>query len=1376
MSTLRLVRTLLVLLAVAALAALPLTLRESLHLTLVVLDLGPLGRADVGVALGVVPALLLLLVTGIGALVAAYSARNLAGQHRLHRFAALELVTVLALASAVVAPSLPQLAAGWTVGGLAVAGLVSHADTPASRRSRRVMVGRLLVGDLALWAAMVVGGVGLGTLDLGSLASATGTASTATVGLMAALVVVAGVSRSALVPLHRWLPETAEAPSPVSALLHAGLVNGVGVLALLLWPVLAASVPARGVLLVLAVSTALLGTAQMRTRPDVKGRLAASTSAQMGYLGVQVALGLPAAALAHLLGHGMWKATQFLGAGVAVERARQYVPHTTPRGHARPLRAALVAAVVVALASVVPGPWGPPLVEGPASLLPALLAALALSAATLGSWRLRTRAHAVALSASAAATVAYLLCLRALTTLTDSILVPATPDWGEPGATSVTALMVLLVAVGAGFWYLDRRAAAGRLGRLVDWVARTSLPPASPARAVTSGREVDAGLVAEAATPPDVAQVLAAQAVLRVASDLVAPLWPLESFVASNPLAPLEQFDFHDALEIGASTRGSATGPTADLFRLAWAAGRVDDTAIARAAAGLLDGRGATVAGVARLDIVRETLLHDDGSAPTSQWTRSSYVGLTCGRVYGATAWGIEPGGVWAAVRRDAGLDRVLATPGARKLALALPAEPEAAVAVLLSLTAGGIAEPTRVVGRVLASYAGWAAHVAWRLRQGVPVPGLDSADDDVDRRRARALADLVAALLFEDVVRGRSAGSLAGSVDTARVSAAVAESLGVPDAAVHDLETVVAEVRAAGVERLRLAAWEHAVHAPIAGGIAASARHLSALGLISAGRPAGSGADAQVVTCIDVRSERLRRRLEEVGPWETVGAAGFFGLPLRHVSPTGVVTERCPALIRPDRTVTETPRMGPWSWSTAEGGAALHAVEARPFAAFPLAEASGWLLGPLAALRTAAPAWWTSVTASVRRRVGAPLRGTLATVADASGALGGPATGDGFGVDELVDHAEGFLRGTGLVELAPLVMLCGHAGSAMNNPHLAAYDCGACGGQSGEVSARAMVQVLSDPRVAAGLLERGIDVSGTTFVAALHDTTRERVTVLDSEVEPDSVLARLVDDLTAATDLVVRERAAGLPQAPRGAGLARLRRHLDRRATDWAQVRPEWGLAGNAALVIGPRALTARRHLDGRVFLHSYRPDIDPDGRLLESVMAGPMVVGQWINMQYWCSTVDPDHFGAGDKTTHNVVVGADDAQHELSGVLTGARGDLRIGLPWQAVSAAAPIDGRWPALPHHDPVRLLVVVCARPPIIDAVLSRLPHVARLVGGGWIELRAVEPDTGEMLRFSPEGRWTPEEGAEAQRGEWVVADGWTPEDGETRDAVLDPVT
>jgi uncharacterized protein YbcC (UPF0753/DUF2309 family) len=168
---------------------------------------------------------------------------------------------------------------------------------------------------------------------------------------------------------------------------------------------------------------------------------------------------------------------------------------------------------------------------------------------------------------------------------------------------------------------------------------------------------------------------------------------------------------------------------------------------------------------------------------------------------------------------------------------------------------------------------------------------------------------------------------------------------------------------------------------------------------------------------------------------------------------------------------------------------------------------------------------------------------------------------------------------------------------------------------------------------------------------------------------------------------------------------------------------------------------LTAGSNLAGRVFLQSYRPDIDPDGELLESLMAGPLVVAQWISSAYWCSTVDPERFGAGDKTTHNIVIGAQGTEHALSGVLTGVRGDLRVGLPWQAVSAHAPFDGRWTGLPKHDPVRLLAIVCASPSTVDAVLVRQPQLARLVLGGWISLQVIDPADGCLQRLDPEHGW-----------------------------------
>ena len=124
----------------------------------------------------------------------------------------------------------------------------------------------------------------------------------------------------------------------------------------------------------------------------------------------------------------------------------------------------------------------------------------------------------------------------------------------------------------------------------------------------------------------------------------------------------------------------------------------------------------------------------------------------------------------------------------------------------------------------------------------------------------------------------------------------------------------------------------------------------------------------------------------------------------------------------------------------------------------------------------------------------------------------------------------------------------------------------------------------------------------------------------------------------------------------------SRAARHVAGRSLDWAQVYPEWGLAGNAAFVVAPREVTRGIDLQRRTFLHSYEADVDPDGSALETILTAPLVVAQWINCQYYFSTVAPEVFGAGTKTIHNVV--------GTAGVIAGHEGDLRLGLPWQSVA----------------------------------------------------------------------------------------------------------
>ena len=157
-------------------------------------------------------------------------------------------------------------------------------------------------------------------------------------------------------------------------------------------------------------------------------------------------------------------------------------------------------------------------------------------------------------------------------------------------------------------------------------------------------------------------------------------------------------------------------------------------------------------------------------------------------------------------------------------------------------------------------------------------------------------------------------------------------------------------------------------------------------------------------------------------------------------------------------------------------------------------------------------------------------------------------------------------------------------------------------------------------------------------------------------------------------------------------------------RSLDWAQVYPEWGLAGNAAFIVAPREISRGVDLQRRVFLHSYDADVDTDGSALETILTAPLVVAQWINCQYYFSTVCPQVFGAGTKTIHNVV--------GTVGVIAGHTGDLQLGLPWQSVC-----DGERLL---HEPMRLLAAVQAPLARIDTIIGSNPILQQLFGNDWV--------------------------------------------------------
>ena len=302
--------------------------------------------------------LLLLLVTGVSATVQSYARRYLRAEPTQVRFVLLTAALTLGGAALVCAGTLVTVAAAWVVTGLVIVALAGLRPAhTASASDRRRIRAAFAIGDGSLVVATLIISVQAGTIALhDSEAMARGIDAAGGWALVAAvLVVVAAAARCALIPFSSGLPATLGAPTPVSALLHAGAVNGGGLLLIRLAPVLDAWAPSWYLAAGVGALTALWAAAVMSVTVDVKGSLVRSTSAQMGFMIVTVAAGLPAAAAVHLVAHGFYKAALFLGSGAVVHEITtgRSFPPTAPRGRRWSLDLLAAAAPAAAMAGAV---------------------------------------------------------------------------------------------------------------------------------------------------------------------------------------------------------------------------------------------------------------------------------------------------------------------------------------------------------------------------------------------------------------------------------------------------------------------------------------------------------------------------------------------------------------------------------------------------------------------------------------------------------------------------------------------------------------------------------------------------------------------------------------------------------------------------------------------------------------------------------------------------------------------------------------------------------------------------------------------------------------------------------------------------------------
>jgi uncharacterized protein YbcC (UPF0753/DUF2309 family) len=486
-------------------------------------------------------------------------------------------------------------------------------------------------------------------------------------------------------------------------------------------------------------------------------------------------------------------------------------------------------------------------------------------------------------------------------------------------------------------------------------------------------------------------------------------------------------------------------------------------------------------------------------------------------------------------------------------------------------------------------------------------------------------------------------------------------------------------------------------------------------------------------IFCIDDREESFRRHLEEVDPeCRTSSAAGFFAVAMyyrgadhAHYRPL------CPAIVTPRHYVREEPTFSAVNVSEKRAqrrrriGWFTHQVHAHSRTLV-----GGWFTGIFGAIAT-----FPMVARILAPRLTSQLRETMGSLVrppstelhlERIAPTPGPDTDAlGYSLDEMAGIVVRILQDIGCVkDFPPIVVFFGHGSGSLNNPHESAYNCGACSGGRGGPNARAFAMMANDRRVRRLTLKLGIEIpDDVRFVGAFHNTCDDDVEYYDLDLLPRThrdLFRRIEQSVNETRARNAHERARRFESAPLDLTFSEALEHVEQRAEDLSQARPEYNHATNALVMVGRRSWTRGLFMDRRAFVTEYDPAVDDEhASVLTRILQAAIPVCAGISLEYYFSAVDVEGYGCGSKLPHNVA--------SMIGVMTGAASDLRPGLSQQMIEI-------------HEPMRILFVIETTPETMTRIIHANPGIAKLVEGGWVKLALIDPSTSAILQYT-QGRY-----------------------------------